>query len=72
MADKSDQGKSSASGTDEDSSKWQPYWDETYKRYYWSDGNESVRFFCRALLRSFELILLGLGNTERLCRTTST
>jgi hypothetical protein len=28
--------------TTEDTSKWKPYWDEQYKRYYWSDGNESV------------------------------
>ncbi|CAF0783318.1 unnamed protein product [Rotaria sp. Silwood1] len=26
----------------EDTSKWKPYWNEHYKRYYWSDGNESV------------------------------
>ncbi|CAF3346658.1 unnamed protein product [Rotaria socialis] len=26
----------------EETSKWKPYWDENYKRYYWSDGNESV------------------------------
>jgi hypothetical protein len=40
MADNSEQAASS-----EESTKWQPYWDETYKRYYWSDGNESVRVF---------------------------
>jgi hypothetical protein len=40
MADKSEQ--ASASETSEDTIKWQPYWDESYKRYYWSDGNESV------------------------------
>lgn len=34
---------SMADQTQGDSSRWQPYWDETYKRYYWSDGNESVR-----------------------------
>jgi len=28
--------------TTEEISKWEPYWDEQYKRYYWSDGNESV------------------------------
>ena len=33
---------SNESSTTEDISKWQPYWDEHYKRYYWSDGNESV------------------------------
>jgi hypothetical protein len=27
----------------EETSKWIPYWDEQYKRYYWSDGNESVK-----------------------------
>ena len=42
MADKVEQGTASASGTSDESSKWQPYWDEIYKRYYWSDGNESV------------------------------
>ncbi|CAF2826448.1 unnamed protein product [Rotaria sp. Silwood2] len=30
------------STTIEETSKWEPYWDEHYKRYYWSDGNESV------------------------------
>jgi hypothetical protein len=35
-----------SSSTTEDTTKWEPYWDEHYKRYYWSDGNESVcRFF---------------------------
>ena len=24
-------------------STWEPYWDENYQRYYWSDGKESVR-----------------------------
>ncbi|CAF0901733.1 unnamed protein product [Adineta steineri] len=42
MADNTDEGASSSSGISEDISKWQPYWDENYKRYYWSDGNESV------------------------------
>ena len=27
---------------DETTSNWQPYWDENYKRYYWSDGSQSV------------------------------
>jgi hypothetical protein len=31
-----------SSETTEASLKWEPYWDENYKRYYWSDGNESV------------------------------
>jgi hypothetical protein len=31
-----------SSTTTEETSKWEPYWDENYKRYYWSDGNESV------------------------------
>jgi hypothetical protein len=44
MADKIEQATTSASDTNEDISKWQPYWDEKYKRYYWSDGNESVIF----------------------------
>jgi hypothetical protein len=33
------------STTTEETSKWEPYWDENYKRYYWSDGNESVSRF---------------------------
>ncbi|CAF4385311.1 unnamed protein product, partial [Rotaria magnacalcarata] len=31
-----------SSAISDPSTKWQPYWDENYKRYYWSDGNESV------------------------------
>ncbi|CAF1060242.1 unnamed protein product [Adineta ricciae] len=33
---------SSSTSTSDQSSKWQAYWDENYKRYYWSDGTESV------------------------------
>lgn len=29
----------------EEPREWKPYWDEHYKRYYWSDGNESVGIF---------------------------
>ncbi|CAF1946742.1 unnamed protein product [Rotaria magnacalcarata] len=28
--------------TESSTSKWKPFWDENYKRYYWSDGSESV------------------------------
>lgn len=31
-----------SAAADGNGTKWEPYWDETYKRYYWSDGNESV------------------------------
>jgi hypothetical protein len=46
MADTTDSATSS-----EDVSKWQPYWDENYQRYYWSDGSESVISF--HVVRSF-------------------
>jgi hypothetical protein len=52
MADKTEQATSSTSVISEDISKWQPYWDENYKRYYWSDGHESV-IFCFVLLFLF-------------------
>jgi hypothetical protein len=42
MADTSEQELSSLSTTTEETSKWQPYWDENYQRYYWSDGTDSV------------------------------
>ncbi|CAF0861899.1 unnamed protein product [Rotaria sp. Silwood1] len=42
MADTTEESASSEIGNSEESIKWQPYWDENYKRYYWSDGNESV------------------------------
>ena len=45
MADKSERAISSAISTSNEATKWQPYWDENYSRYYWSDGNESVIFF---------------------------
>lgn len=56
MADKAEQGTASASGTSDESSKWQPYWDENYKRYYWSDGNESVSNFIVFCFLSFSSI----------------
>ncbi|CAF2531142.1 unnamed protein product [Rotaria sp. Silwood2] len=42
MADTIEEPTSSITCSSEESTKWQPYWDENYKRYYWSDGNESV------------------------------
>lgn len=62
MATKTEEAKLSAS---EDSSKWQAYWDDNYKRYYWSDGNESVTtiYFFTYI---FKLVFLGMGNTRRL------
>jgi len=59
MADKTEQATSSTSGISEDISKWQPYWDENYKRYYWSDGHESV-IFCFILLFLLTEILFFL------------
>lgn len=41
MAD-SNQSDLGTTSTNDDSSKWEPYWDEKYQRYYWSDGNASV------------------------------
>ncbi len=46
MADKIQETTSSTSGTSEEASKWQAYWDENYNRYYWSDGIESVILLC--------------------------
>jgi hypothetical protein len=34
-----------SSATIEETSNWEPYWDEHYKCYYWSNGNESVNHF---------------------------
>ncbi|CAF1249441.1 unnamed protein product [Rotaria sordida] len=42
MADTTEELPTSVIDTSEESTKWQAYWDENYKRYYWSDGNESV------------------------------
>jgi len=64
MADKTKE-VSSASNTGEESSKWQAYWDENYKRYYWSDGHESVNLSFDYF--SFILVfILGMGTTKRL------
>jgi hypothetical protein len=64
MADKTEEATSSASSTIEEISKWQPYWDENYNRYYWSDGNESVIILFHNFFHF--IFLLGLGNTKRL------
>jgi hypothetical protein len=45
MADITEETPTTASAISDPSTKWHPYWDENYKRYYWSDGNESVRNF---------------------------
>ena len=42
MAESSEEVVPAASSSSGEFTKWQPYWDENYKRYYWSDGNESV------------------------------
>ncbi|CAF1946570.1 unnamed protein product [Rotaria magnacalcarata] len=42
MADITKESPTTSSAISDPSTKWQPYWDENYKRYYWSDGNESV------------------------------
>ena len=57
MADRGEHETASAS---DESSKWQPYWDENYKRYYWSDGNESVislfsSFIFVSMISSFQV-----------------
>lgn len=61
MADRAEHGTASASGTSDQSSKWQPYWDENYKRYYWSDGNESVISLFSSIIHIF--VISGLGNS---------
>ena len=76
MVDNNPQGSANVTGSaasslttaEGNASKWEPYWDETYKRYYWSDGNESVRslFFVSIKISSIRECL-GLGTTSRLC-----
>ena len=73
MVDNNPQGSVNLTGSvhsvtaDGNGTKWEPYWDETYKRYYWSDGNESVGSSSSTKFHCIFEIYLGLGNASRLC-----